>query len=352
MTTSADNPYRAHRKYYRIGGVTLQLESELAFRDDTLHPKFQHFEIAGPGPEMITVRHHFDLPDLEPLANATPVYDRPPWIIFQRESGWIYCQMSASALTGLSDRMSLANWLPRRFKTGPFFNDTRQQLGRGAARIESISYFDQDDFNIGIYNRRKNNFQQGNLHSLTMFPTDQILLARSLARCQGFILHAGGVVFSGTGLLFVGHSDAGKSTMVNLLKDQADILCDDRIIVRRRQDTFYIYGTWSHGDVAQVSGTSAPLGAVLFLKQAPRTRLVPMASGRQRTARILACLVKPFVTADWWQNTLILVESLVRTVPCYILEFDRSGDVVHTLAAWLEAGNGPSAHPKMADGSN
>ena len=204
----------------------------------------------------------------------------------------------------------------------------------------------------GIYNRSNRYFLKGNLHSLTMFPTDQILLARSLARCQGCIVHAGGVAFNGTGLLFVGHSDAGKSTMVNLFKERADILCDDRIIVRRRQDTFNIYGTWSHGDVAAVSGASAPLGAVLFLKQAPRTRLVPMASGRQSTACLLACLVKPFVTADWWQHMLMLVESLVRTVPCYILEFNRSGDVVHTLAAWLEAGNSLRAHPKMAAGAN
>ena len=46
-------------------------------------------------------------------------------------------------------------------------------------------------------------------------------------------IHASGLIFNGAGLLFVGHSGAGKSTMVKLLRDESKILCDDRIIVRR-----------------------------------------------------------------------------------------------------------------------
>jgi hypothetical protein len=64
---------------------------------------------------------------------------------------------------------------------------------------------------------------------------------------QGFWAHAAGFVMDSKGLLFVGHSDAGKSTMMKMLRSQGEMLCDDRIIVRRWQDGFRIHGTWSHG---------------------------------------------------------------------------------------------------------
>ena len=65
-------------------------------------------------------------------------------------------------------------------------------------------------------------------------------------------------------MLFVGHSEAGKSTIVKMLKGQAKILCDDRIIVRKWPEGFRIHGTWGHGEVPDVSPDSAPLERDLF----------------------------------------------------------------------------------------
>ena len=51
-----------------------------------------------------------------------------------------------------------------------------------------------------------------------------------------------------------------------MLKGQAAILCDDRNIVRRWKNGWRVHGTWSHGDVAEVSPASAPLRAIMFLR--------------------------------------------------------------------------------------
>ena len=144
-------------------------------------------------------------------------------------------------------------------------------------------------------------------------------------------MHASGVVLDGKGLLFVGHSGAGKSTMVNMLKDKAEILCDDRIIVRHWEDGFRIYGTWSNGDVPDISAASAPLKAIFFLVQDDQDRLVHIAPPQERVRRLLACLVRPLVTADWWDNMLSLVSAMAREVPCYILHFNRNGGVANLL---------------------
>jgi hypothetical protein len=133
------------------------------------------------------------------------------------------------------------------------------------------------------------------------------------------------------GLLFVGHSDAGKSTMVTMLKDKSEILCDDRMIVRRWGDGFRIHGTWSHGDIPEVSSASAPLKALLFLEQANENRLISLDNRQEIIRKLLACLIKPFVTADWWEKMLTLVEQIAREVPCYNLHFDKSGRVADLL---------------------
>ncbi|WP_321492454.1 hypothetical protein [uncultured Desulfobacter sp.] len=56
-----------------------------------------------------------------------------------------------------------------------------------------------------------------------MFPTDQILMGRILAYRNGCIMHSLGVSLDNQGLLFVGHSDAGKSTMACIMKQGAEI---------------------------------------------------------------------------------------------------------------------------------
>jgi len=46
---------------------------------------------------------------------------------------------------------------------------------------------------------------------------------------------------------------------------------------------------------------------------------------------LLACLIKPLLTADWWESMLSLLGGLASQVPCYTLHFDRSGKAVNLL---------------------
>jgi hypothetical protein len=164
-----------------------------------------------------------------------------------------------------------------------------------------------------------------------MFPSDQILLARALADRQACFIHAAGIVIGGNGLLLVGHSDAGKTTAARMLRKQGEVLCDDRIIVRRGPDGLRIHGTWSHGDLADVSAGSAPLAAILFLEKANANRLVPVTKGIETARLLVQYMVKPLVTADWWEKILALIENVAREVPAYRLEFDKSGRINDTI---------------------
>ena len=297
---SRETSGKENRRYYQIAGITIRVESDLSITDTTFSPKFKRFEMDRPGEDIITLRHCFSLPDLRNQDLGVELYRKAPWAIYRKGNSWIYLGIAPDP----EDK-----------------------------HIDMIAVFTRDHSRGMIYHgdRGKALFEEGNLHSLTLFPTDQILLARVLADRRGCYFHAAGAIFEGKGLLFVGHSDAGKSTMAGMVKGKAEILCDDRIIVREGPEGFRIYGTWSNGDFPDVSANSGPLTAILFLEQARHNRLIPIEEKKELALKLPAYLIKPLETRDWWEKMLDLTLKIAGSVPCYVLEFDRSGGVVDLL---------------------
>jgi hypothetical protein len=193
-----------------------------------------------------------------------------------------------------------------------------------------MAIFNKDYSQGDFYHKIIDTFSY-NWHSLTFFPTDQVYIAQLLANRKGLYLHSGAVILEGAGLMFIGHSGAGKSTTINMLKDKAEVLCDDRNIVRQQHDGFYVYGTWSHGEIPLISPSSAPLKAILFIKQSNNNRLIPLTDRKEIRHRLLTYIIRPFLTADWWDKSIAIIEDIAEQIPCYEMEFDKSGDIVPIL---------------------
>jgi MoaA/NifB/PqqE/SkfB family radical SAM enzyme len=293
-----ENWQKKHRRFYRIADITVRVESDLPIGDATFHQKFMDFEANGPTEDMVTIRHHFSLPLVSGKNLGKEVYRKAPWAVYKKNDSWVFLGIFPAP---------------------------------GDRNFHKVAVFNRDFTRANIYNNGEEIFLKGDVGNLTLLQTDQILLARVLADRQGCYLHASGVEFAGKGFLFVGHSEAGKSTMVKLLNGKAKILCDDRMIVRQRIDGFKIYGTWSHGEVPQVSGDSAPLSAIFFLNKANDNRIENLKDKKTINRKLLACLIKPFVTVEWWEKTLPLLEKISTEVPCYSLYFDKSGKIVDLL---------------------
>jgi MoaA/NifB/PqqE/SkfB family radical SAM enzyme len=287
-----------HRRYYRIAGLTLRVDADLPITDATFHPKFESFRASGPGEEMLTVHHHFTLPDLRGTDLGLEVYRRPPWAIYRKDGTWIYLGIHPDP---------------------------------GDRRLTRVLVFDRGHRRGRIYHPSGELFLRGEMDSLLLLASDQVLLARVLPAFGGVFVHSAGVRLGGRGLLFAGPSEAGKSTIVKMLRDRADILCDDRMIVRRGGDGFRIHGTWSHGEVPEVSPDSAPLEALFFLRQSRENRLERISDSREAFKELLPRIIRPLATADWWRDVLSLAGEIARAVPFYNLHFDKSGDVVDRL---------------------
>jgi hypothetical protein len=299
----ARNDKMSYCRYYECGGITIQVESDLPITDSTFHPKFKLFEAEKPAEATIYIRHHFSLPDIADWDLGKEVYRKPPWAIYKKGNSWIYLGIST--------------------------NSKDEHLHR-------VVVFNYDHTRAEIYNPNKDILYIGNLHALTLFPTDQILLAQVLANREGCYLHSSGVIINDQGFLFAGHSDAGKTTMAILLKNKAEILCDDRMIVRRWKEGFKIHGTWSHGDLPQVSAKSAPLKAFLFLEKSNDNRLIRIDNKKDGITKLLSCMIRPLVTKNWWEKMLALAEKMANEVPCYTLQFDKSGGVIDVLEKEFE----------------
>lgn len=288
-----------HTKYYKVAGITIQFDSELPINDATLAPKFKLFEVKGPGGDNVHLVHRFSLP--ERIDFGQQIYKKSPWVIYKNDHEWVYVLEASPDPT--------------------------------VKKIRQISFASLDHTRMEIYNSDliESAYQQGHMGSLTMAPTDQILLARVLADRGGCYFHADGVDMDGKGFLFVGHSGAGKSTIATLLQDKAEILCDDRMIVRRWPDGYQIHGNWSHGTLPIVSANSAPLKAIFFLEKAENNAIVPVKNRMEAVSTMLGCLIRPMVTPEWWKKMLTLVEDIAASTPCYRLRFDKSGDIYQVL---------------------
>ena len=150
---------------------------------------------------------------------------------------------------------------------------------------------------------------------------------------RGVELHAAGLIDAqGRGHLFVGHSGAGKSTMTRLWEKEPGvvILSDDRIIVRRNDDGFRMYGTPWHGDARHASPGSARIFAIYLLEHGDTTQLAPLAAP-QAVSSLFTRSLAAFYSQDAVSFTLGFINRLVEAVPCFQLPFVPDNRVIDLL---------------------
>jgi hypothetical protein len=151
------------------------------------------------------------------------------------------------------------------------------------------------------------------------YPLDELVVTNFLALGRGVEMHACGVQDAdGRGLLFLGHSGAGKSTIAALWRERpgVTILSDDRIILREDADGIWMYGTPWHGDERLAEPMRVRLTRGFFLRHAPRTVATTL-SGVHVVARLIACSFPPFYSAHALDFVL---QFLARVSDCTPLD--------------------------------
>lgn len=167
------------------------------------------------------------------------------------------------------------------------------------------------------------------LRHLLPAPLGQVLLVSILSHGCGSLLHACGVIDQGQGILFAGTSGAGKSTLARLWGGRKDItvLSDDRIVVRKHEKRFWMYGTPWHGDAKAHSPQKAPLDRVFVVRHAAQNQCARLHSMEAVPALVVRSF-SPLWDESGMEATLGLFAELTEVIPCYELGFVADESVI------------------------
>ncbi len=196
--------------------------------------------------------------------------------------------------------------------------------------VYKLALFDKD-FCRGQVRLVKSCYPPGESIYPLEYPLDELLMLNLLGRGRGVELHACGIVDgAGQGFLFCGQSGAGKSTTAGLWQKDvpgAEVLSDDRIVIRKESGTYFMYGTPWHGDAQLSQAKRAPLSRVFVLKQG-RQNGIQTLSAATAAAELFARSFPAFHDSSALDFTVQFLSEMSDQKPCELLTFVRDSSAV------------------------
>lgn len=150
----------------------------------------------------------------------------------------------------------------------------------------------------------------------------QLIFISILHKYQGLFIHSSGIVLNGEGIIFSGISGTGKTTLAKLWqkRNEVTVLSDDRVIVRRHKNGYFVYGSPWPGEGNAVSHQAAPLRKILLLSKAQQNKLTPLEKKESFHQFITQCF-----PAIWDEESidfsLKFCGALVEDIPCFCFSF-------------------------------
>lgn len=170
------------------------------------------------------------------------------------------------------------------------------------------------------------------------YPLDQILLMYFLARKEGALIHAAGVEYNGRGFIFPGRSGAGKSTLSRQLAacNKISLLSDDRVVVRKTNDTFKAFGTPWAGEGGIAINKHVPLSGIFFISHAGYNEIEEI-KPRKALEKLLPVVSIPWYDPEVLDKVLLFCDDLISSVPAYDLSFKPGVEIADVFEKFVSA---------------
>jgi hypothetical protein len=164
-------------------------------------------------------------------------------------------------------------------------------------------------------------------------PILRLLLLSHLSEGNGLSVHGCGVNCEGKGLVFLGTSGSGKSTMASLWEKQGEVLNDERLILTS-SDPILLYGTPWHGDCNIVHRGGVPLRAIFLLRHGEETR-AERVQGAEAVSELMAGSRYALWDREGVEFTLSFCDRIIHEVPSYRLSFVPNESAVRCVRKLL-----------------
>lgn len=194
-----------------------------------------------------------------------------------------------------------------------------------------------------IFRQENKSYVQIKRNEIHEYITSRLILdvmeAEHLVVCNhGFLLHASYINWNGNGILFTAPSGTGKSTQAELWEKfrGAEVINGDRAAVMCEENGIYVHGIPFAGSSGIYKNKVTPLKAIVYLSQAPATKISRL-SGIKAFRHIWeGCCVN-----NWNREDLSLcmqsVMNVIDEIPIFYLACTPDENAVTILEQVLES---------------
>ena len=161
----------------------------------------------------------------------------------------------------------------------------------------------------------------------------QVVLIQYLTGREGVFIHGMGVRDREKGaLVFAAKSGGGKTTLAKLWHThrQGSVYNDDRIIIRYKEGSFFIYSNPWHGDFSDYLAScvkAEELKRIFFIYHSSKNTMKHL-SANEAFQLLYPCLILPFWDRGRLTDVIDLCERMVNTIPCFHMGFRKDNSVI------------------------
>lgn len=168
----------------------------------------------------------------------------------------------------------------------------------------------------------------GNNSYPLMYPMGPLIFYYLTVKFDAIMIHASGIFDGETGRLFTGVSGVGKSTMANIWKDSGGLIInDDRLIIRKEGDDFYMYNTpMFYVD----QNKKAKLNHIYALKHAPKNRSESLV-GVKAVSRLMAFCIQHSYKQEFIEHHLNFISNLCSTISLEEIGFVPNNEIINFI---------------------
>ncbi len=165
---------------------------------------------------------------------------------------------------------------------------------------------------------------------------NSLALEHLVAQYHGFVFHCSYIEHEGKAILFTAPSGTGKSTQADLWYDlrNAPIINGDRAVIRVENGQIYACGIPFAGSSTYCENRTFPLGAIVYLAQAPQTSIRKM-RGYEAFSKIWEGVSVNTWDKDDMCEVSRIVEQTAEKVPVYYLACTPDESAVKALEGVL-----------------